>query len=119
MPDFFPAFDASALPPGKGETVELGGRRIAVFNIGGKFYALDDTCPHRGGPLGPGWIEGEKCMVACPLHGWEFDLKTGACLTVPSRPVRSYRVRVVEGTVEIAVQPDGGAPGPDPAVENS
>lgn len=115
VPDFLPVLDAAALPPGKGETIELGGRRIAVFNIGGQFYALDDTCPHRGGPLGPGWIEGEKCTVACPLHGWEFDLKTGACLTVPSRPVRAHLVRVVEGKVEIAVQPAGGVPISDPA----
>lgn len=115
MPDFFPALDASALPPGKGETVELSGRRIAVFNVGGQFYALDDTCPHRRGPLGPGWVDTDKCSVACPLHGWEFDLKTGACLTVPSRPVRSHRVRVVGGRVEIAIQPEAGAPGPESA----
>ncbi len=102
--NFLPALAAAAVPSGKGETVELGGRRIAVFNVDGQFYALDDTCPHRGGPLGPGWIEGEKCTVVCPLHGWEFDLKTGACLTVPSRPVRSHPVRVVEGMVCVSVQ---------------
>ena len=101
--DFLPALDASALPPGKGETVELAGRRIAVFNVGGQFYALDDDCPHRGGPLGSSWVDVDQCKVACPLHGWEFDIKTGACLTVPARPVRSHAVRVVEGKVEIAL----------------
>lgn len=103
VPDFLPALDAANLPAGKGETVLLNGRRIAVFNVGGEFYALDDECPHRGGPLGSGWAEGEKCTVACPLHGWEFDLKTGACLTVPARPVRAHPVRVVDGKVEIAL----------------
>lgn len=103
MPGFFPALDGSALPPGKGETVLLNGRRIAVFNVGGEFFALDDDCPHRGGPLGPGWVDVEQCKVACPLHGWEFDLRTGACLTVPARPVRSHPVRVVDGKVEVAV----------------
>jgi len=104
VPDFLPALEAAALLPGKGETVLLAGKRIAVFNVDGQFYALDDDCPHRGGPLGPGWVEAGKCTVACPLHGWEFDLKTGACLTVPARPVRAYPVRVVEGKVEVSVQ---------------
>lgn len=103
MPDFLPALDVAALPPGKGETVLLAGKRIAIFNVDGQFYALDDDCPHRGGPLGPGWVAAEKCTVACPLHGWEFDLRTGACLTVPARPVRTYPVRVVDGKIEVAV----------------
>ena len=101
--EYLPVLDASTLPPGKGETVLLAGQRIAVFNVGGEFYALDDDCPHRGGPLGSGWVDVEKCAVACPLHGWEFDIKTGACLTVPARPVRSHPVRVVDGRLEIAV----------------
>jgi NAD(P)H-dependent nitrite reductase small subunit len=104
MPAFLPTLEAAALPPGKGQTVLLAGRRIAIFNLGGQFYALDDDCPHRGGPLGPGWVDAEQCTVACPLHGWEFDLKTGACRTAPARPVRSHPVRVVDGKVEVSVQ---------------
>lgn len=103
VPDFLPALDAAALPSGKGETIELAGRRIAVFNIGGEFYALDDECPHRGGPLGSGWVDAEACQVTCPLHGWAFDLKAGAGVTVPARPVRSHPVRVVDGKVEVAL----------------
>ena len=61
---FLPALDAAALPPGKSETVLLNGRRIAIFNVGGEFFALDDDCPHRGGPLGPGWVDADKCAVA-------------------------------------------------------
>ena len=101
--EFLPALDASALPPGKGETVELAGQRIAVFNVGGEFYALDDACPHRGGPLGSGWVDADACQVSCPLHGWAFDLKSGAGVTKPARPVRSHPVRVVDGKVEIAL----------------
>lgn len=103
MPDFLPVLDVAALPPGKAETVLLAGQRIAVFNVGGEFYALDDECPHRGGPLGAGWVDADVCQVACPLHGWVFDVRTGACLTVPARPVRSHPVRVVDGKIEIAV----------------
>ncbi len=102
--NFLPALDAAALPPGKGETIEIAGQRIAVFNVGGEFYALHDACPHRGGPLGSGWVEGEKCTVACPLHGWEFDIKTGACISMPGRPARAYPVRLVEGKVWVSVQ---------------
>lgn len=102
--NFLPALDAAALPPGKGETVELAGQRIAVFNVGGQFYALDDDCPHRGGPLGSGWVDADACQVTCPLHGWAFDLRTGAGVTTPARPVRSHPVRVVEGKVEVSVQ---------------
>ncbi len=104
MPDFLPVLNAAALPPGKGETVELAGRRIAVFNVGGQFFALDDECPHRGGPLGSGWVDADACQVTCPLHGWAFDLKSGAGVTVPARPVRSHPVRVVEGKVCVSIQ---------------
>lgn len=103
MAEFVPVLDVSALPEGKGETVLLNGRRIALFNVGGEFFALDDDCPHRGGPLAPGWLDVAGCKVACPLHGWEFDLRTGACLTVPARPVRAHPVRVAAGKLEVAV----------------
>ncbi|MEN9572430.1 MAG: hypothetical protein RL514_285 [Verrucomicrobiota bacterium] len=92
------------MSPGKGETVLLAGRRIAVFNVGGEFYALDDGCPHRDGPLGSGWVDADACQVTCPLHGWAFDLRTGAGVTKPARPVRSYPVRVVEGKVWVSFQ---------------
>lgn len=104
MSDFLPVLDVAALPPGKGETVELAGRRIAVFNVGGQFYALDDECPHRGGPLGSGWVDADACQVTCPLHGWAFDLQTGAGVTTPARPVRSHPVRVVDGKVCVSIQ---------------
>ena len=64
-------------------------------------YAIDDRCPHRGGPLGAGTLENGE--VVCPLHGWAFDLKTGACRSGPDRPVKTYPVRVVDGQVEICV----------------
>ena len=103
MADFTPVIAVSDLVKGQGRTVEIAGKRIAIFNVDDQIYALEDDCPHRGGPLGPGWVTAEKCTVACPLHGWEFDLKTGAGLIVPARPVRTYPVKVVEGKIEVAV----------------
>jgi nitrite reductase (NADH) small subunit/3-phenylpropionate/trans-cinnamate dioxygenase ferredoxin subunit len=91
------------LAPGSGTTVDVEGQRIALFNAQGTFYAIDDTCPHRGGPLGEGELDGT--MVTCPWHGATFDVQTGAVTGPLARKgVRSFPVRV-EGEdvlVEIA-----------------
>lgn len=85
----------SALAPGSAAAADLNGTRIAVFNVGGTFYAVDDTCPHAGGPLSEGQVDG--CKVVCPWHDAAFDLKTGDVLSPPAfEGVKSYRV-VVEG----------------------
>ena len=87
--------DVQSLPPGKATVAEVNGNRIAVFNVGGSFFAIDDTCPHAGGPLSEGQVDGEK--VVCPWHDAAFDLKTGDVLSPPAfEGVKSYRV-VVEG----------------------
>jgi NAD(P)H-dependent nitrite reductase small subunit len=101
MSEFIAVADTASLTPGKGRTVEVRGRRFAVWNVDGEFHAIDDTCPHRGAPLGAGVLENGK--VYCPLHGWEFDVKTGACHSNPERPVASYPTKVENGQVWIAV----------------
>lgn len=63
------------VPVGTGTEIIAAGRVIALFNIDGEFHALDGVCPHAGGPLGKGIVTG--CMVTCPWHGWQFDVKTG------------------------------------------
>jgi nitrite reductase/ring-hydroxylating ferredoxin subunit len=83
----------SDLAPGSGITVDLEGERLALFNVQGTFYAIDDTCPHSGGPLGEGELDG--AIVTCPWHGATFDVQTGAVTGPPARTgVRSFRVRV-------------------------
>lgn len=74
---------------------EVNGKAIALFNVDGTFYAIDNTCVHRGGPLGEGDVAGD--VVACPWHNWEFNVKTGACINNPSAKVAVYEV-TVEGT---------------------
>ena len=89
------------VPLGEGRAVTVGGRRIAVFNTPTGWFALDDACPHRGGPLADGLVA-DRC-VTCPLHERRFDLATGAALN-GGRPVTAHRV-VVRGDdvlVEIA-----------------
>ena len=95
--------EAASLPPGRGRSVHAAGRTLALWNIDGQFRCLDDACPHRGGPLGAGVLE--NGLVACPLHGWQFDPHTGACPTRPDRPVATYPTRVLDGWVEVLVEP--------------
>ena len=85
-----------------GKAVEAEGRSIAVFNVGGSYYAIENTCPHRGGPLAEGTLA--EGVVTCPLHGAQFDVKTGAVLGPPAPVgVKSFPVRVTGDEVEVEV----------------
>ena len=80
--------------------VEVEGQKIALLRVDGTFYALSDTCTHRGGPLSEGTVEGAE--VTCPWHGAKFDIRTGAVLGAPARQdVKRYLVRVSGADVEI------------------
>ncbi len=80
--------------------VEVEGQKIALLRVGGTFYALSDTCTHRGGPLSEGDVEGTE--VTCPWHGAKFDLRTGGVLGPPARTgVKSYPVKVTGSDIEI------------------
>jgi len=81
--------------PGTGRVIKAGERTLALFNLGGTFYAIDNRCTHAGGPLGEGAVDGK--VVTCPWHGSRFDITTGEVLGPPARrPVASYPVRVQE-----------------------
>jgi len=85
-----------------GKLVEAEGQSIAIFNLGGRFYAIENTCPHRGGPLSEGMMTGEE--VICPWHGSRFNVKTGAVLTPPApQGVKSFPVRVTGNDVEVEI----------------
>lgn len=75
MPEFM--LKKTDLPPGRGKVVLVGGQEVAVFCVEGDYYALRNECPHVGGPLGEGRLEGQK--IVCPWHLWAFDVRTGAC----------------------------------------
>src|SRR5260370_7094884 len=72
------------VPPGEAAAFTIEGQKIALFNVEGTYYAIGDTCTHRGGPLSEGDVQGTK--VTCPWHGADFDLKTGAVLGRPAPP---------------------------------
>ena len=100
MGKFIKVLNAGDLPTGTGAAVQLAGRRIAVFNVDGKFYAIDDECTHAGGALSEGPVQGKE--VVCPWHGAAFDVETGEALTAPAyEKVRAYKVQVVGSEVQI------------------
>ena len=99
MAAFVFAAKTDDIPVGRGKTVSLGEKRIALFNVDGVFYAIDDTCLHRGGRLGEGELEG--CVVTCPWHGWKYDIRTGEMTMNPAARVNCYQARVESGDVQV------------------
>ncbi|MBI2468793.1 MAG: non-heme iron oxygenase ferredoxin subunit [Candidatus Rokubacteria bacterium] len=89
--------ETSDIPPGEGRVIEAEGKTLAVFNVDGTFYAVDNTCLHRGGPLGEGELDGR--IVTCPWHGWQYDVSTGQNAMNPAVKVLSYPVKVESGAV--------------------
>src|SRR5215469_5538980 len=90
------------IPAGTVKVVEANGRRIALCNYGGTFYAIDDECTHDRGPLDQGELVGHE--IECPRHGARFDVTTGRATRLPAvRPVRSYKVTVADGSVSVEV----------------
>lgn len=125
--------NAKEIPDGGRVIVEVAGRSIGVFNVGGTFYALRNRCPHNGGPLcegGPIYslfeapkpgvyrVDPTRKFVTCPWHGWEYDISTGQSWFDPLKSrVRSYAVSVVSGAdaadlVDTASEPGGRVKGP-------
>ncbi len=80
------------IAPGSGKTIEVNGHVVALFNVDGNFYAIDNTCAHQGGPLGEGMLDGTT--VVCPWHAWEYDVTTGKCLTNPSAVQKQFNVKI-------------------------
>ena len=101
MAEFVKIAKAAEIPSGSGKTFEVGDRPIAVFNCDGTFYAIDDTCPHQGGPLGEGELAGT--IVTCPWHEWRYDIRTGVNEDDPGCQVSSYPVKVEGDEILVAV----------------
>ena len=101
MAEFVRVAATGDIPKGQGRTFEVNGKKLAVFNCDGTFYAIDDTCKHRGGPLGEGELEGT--VVTCPWHGWTYDITTGESPDDPGCAVERYEVKLDGDGVLIAV----------------
>ena len=111
MAQFVKVAKLSALPEhdgsleeveGKGTLVEVEGKRIALFNLDGEVFAIDDTCTHEGGPLSEGTVQGDQ--VVCPRCGSRFSFLSGEARALPAMEnVASYEVRVTDDDVEVEV----------------
>src|SRR2546430_7849804 len=93
---------ADEIAEGTVRRVEVGGRSLALLKVGGAIRALDDRCPHAGGPLGEGIVEGG--LLRCPWHERRFDPTTGVCLTHPAtRPATCFALRVEDDSVIVSL----------------
>ena len=101
MAEFVRVARAGEIAPGEGTLVEAGGKKIALFNVDGTFYAIDNTCLHRGGPVGQGDLEG--VVVTCPWHGFQYDVTTGRNVFDREVGLQTFAVRVEGDEVLVAV----------------
>lgn len=101
MANFVRVAQVGDVPPGTGKCIEANGKQIAVFNVGGTFHAIDNTCLHRGGPLGEGELDGTT--VTCPWHGWEYDVTSGKNIMDETVCVDRFEVKVEGDAVLVAV----------------
>ena len=102
MPEFVKVAVLSELPPGGRKLADVGGRALALFNVEGTVYAIDDVCTHDGGPLAEGELIG--CEVRCPRHGARFDVRTGKAVGFPAfEPTASHAVEVRGEDVYVAL----------------
>lgn len=97
-----PAAKLAEVPQGKMKIVEVGGVPVALCNVDGKIYAIEDVCTHDDGPIGDGRLEGFE--AECPRHGARFDVRTGAVTRMPAVvPVRSFPVKVEGDSIFVEV----------------
>lgn len=87
------------LQPGEAASLDLpDGNQVAVFNVDGEYYAIENFCPHKGAPLSEGQLCGH--IIECSWHGWQFDVRTGECLTVNEK-IKTYQVHIDDGVLKI------------------
>jgi len=99
MSEFVKVARKDEVPEDTGKRVEVNGREIALFKKDGRVYAIDHVCPHAGGPLAEGALNGGMAM--CPWHGWEFSITTGECAFNSAIRVETFSVREEDGDVYV------------------
>ncbi len=101
MANYVEVASVEQLPSGRGTVVRIAGKDIALFNVDGTIYAMDDSCLHQGLSLGTSKLEGK--IVTCRGHGWKYDVTTGSTLASPGFGVAAYAVKVVDGKIMVAI----------------
>ena len=101
MTDFVRVARTREIPSGEGRMFAVSGHQVAVFNVDGRFHAIDHRCAHQQGPLAEGDLEG--CVVTCPWHGWTYDVTSGQSPDDPDARVARYDIKVEKDELFIAV----------------
>lgn len=102
MSAFIKVAETSDIPAGRVKVVVVDDRRIALCNVGGQFFAIDDLCTHDGGPLDQGELAGD--VIECPRHGARFSIRTGKVLALPAvKPLNTYPLRVEGSEIQVAL----------------
>ena len=100
MSDWVTVARVDELKPGARQLVDVDGSPLVVFNLDGKYYAIEDVCTHDGGQLTGGEVEGDQ--IICPRHGARFCIRTGAALTAPAyEPTATFPVRIENGEIQV------------------
>jgi len=100
MADWVTVAAAGELEPGQVDIIAIGGRRLALCNVGGEYYCIDDVCTHDGGSFDQAELDDNE--IECPRHGARFDVTSGKVLSLPAVvPVKTYPVRVEDGQVQV------------------
>ncbi len=102
MDNYLTVAKTADLPASGALEVSVAGRKLVLCELEGEYFAIDAECPHRGGPLGA--CPPENGHLVCPMHGWQFDIRTGTCPTRPDRPARTYPTRVVHGQIQVLLE---------------
>jgi nitrite reductase/ring-hydroxylating ferredoxin subunit len=92
MGAFVRVLKRSELPEGEVKMVVVGGEEVALFNVKGEIFAIENSCPHQGGPLAEGFVDGH--VVTCPWHSWKFDVTTGCATFDETRRQKVYKTKV-------------------------
>lgn len=110
MSEFITLAKTDEIPAGEGRKFDIGEKVIAVFNINGRFSAIDDMCPHMGASLVEGDFDEKSCSVVCPWHGWRFDVTDGAWADNPRIKTDVFELRVVDDNIQVRLnntEPNG------------
>lgn len=103
MSEFETVATVDEIPEGEGRCFEVNERVVAVFNVDGKFTAIDDLCPHMGASLASGFLNKENMTVACPWHGWRFNVVDGTWADNPRIKTDVFEVRIIDNKVQVRV----------------
>jgi 3-phenylpropionate/trans-cinnamate dioxygenase ferredoxin subunit len=102
MSDFIKVAETSDIPAGRVKVVLVGDKRVALCNVDGQFFAIDDLCTHDGGSLDQGELDGD--VIECPRHGARFDVRTGRVLALPAvKALNTYPVEVEGNEIRLAL----------------